>query len=188
MVDDPELDATGVATGDPKGALHSLDDRHGDTLPVATDRHQPGAPHASVIPLSPVPASGKICAHRNDRCEPGVNTTFPGCNPLPLQDWHLPIWATGAPENSAPVLNHALAAEGARLAADIAGTARRLRAQRLHDLLAGIEEWRRSTGPERAYARRNAAHDRAAFKRRYLAPERAAFEVAVAASQHRRTA
>ena len=63
-----------------------------------------------------------------------------------------------------------------------------VRAQRLRDMLASIEEFWRASDEDRRIARRAAMHDIAQFRRAYLAPERAAFAAAVAASNRRKAA
>lgn len=57
-----------------------------------------------------------------------------------------------------------------------------LRDQRLRDLLAAVEEYRRASGPDRTYWRRDARHRLAEWRRLYAIPERAAFQAAVANS------
>jgi hypothetical protein len=62
------------------------------------------------------------------------------------------------------------------------------RAYHLRDMLAAIEEFWRSEGPERDYWRGIALCRIAAFRSRFLNPERAAFEAAVRNHQHRKAA
>jgi hypothetical protein len=57
-----------------------------------------------------------------------------------------------------------------------------LRDQRLRDLLAAVEEYRRASGPDRTYWRRDARPRLAVWRRLYAIPERAAFQAAVANS------
>jgi len=59
------------------------------------------------------------------------------------------------------------------------------RAYHLRDMLAAIEEFWRSEGPDRDYWRGIALYRIAQFRRHYLNPERAAFEAAVARSYRR---
>ena len=63
--------------------------------------------------------------------------------------------------------------------------ARILRAARLRDLLAAVEEWRRASGPDRVWWRRDARHRLAEWRRLYQRPERAAFQAAVARNKRR---
>jgi hypothetical protein len=58
-----------------------------------------------------------------------------------------------------------------------------LRQQRLRDLLAAVEEWRRASGSDRVWWRRDARHRLAEWRTLYRAPERAAFQAAVRRSQ-----
>jgi hypothetical protein len=54
-----------------------------------------------------------------------------------------------------------------------------LRAARLRDLLASVEEYRRASGPDRTWWRRDARHRLAEWRRLHQAPERVAFDAAV---------
>ena len=60
--------------------------------------------------------------------------------------------------------------------------ARLIRAARLRDLLAAVEEWRRASGPDRVWWRHDAQHRLAEWRRLHVLPERAAFQAAVAKS------
>ena len=62
-------------------------------------------------------------------------------------------------------------------------TAALLRAARLRDLLASVEEWRHASGSDRVWWRRDARHRLAEWRRLYRIPERTAFQAAVARSQ-----
>jgi hypothetical protein len=77
----------------------------------------------------------------------------------------------------APTLNHALAAEGARVAARI------IREHRHDEMLEAIAEWQRSAGPERRYWRGQASWLIREFRRLHRTPERAAFMAAVVRSR-----
>ena len=58
-----------------------------------------------------------------------------------------------------------------------------IRDHRRRDLLASIEEWRRASGPDRVWWRRDARHRLAEWRRLHQEPERAAFQQAVARSR-----
>lgn len=58
-----------------------------------------------------------------------------------------------------------------------------LRYQRQRDLLSAIEEYRRASGPDRAWWRQDALHRLQEWRRLYRQPQRAAFTAAVAASR-----
>ena len=68
----------------------------------------------------------------------------------------------------------------------LSDAARLIRALRRRDLLASVEEWRRASGPDRVWWRRDARHRLAEWRRLYRIPERAAFQQAVARSRSAR--
>jgi hypothetical protein len=75
-----------------------------------------------------------------------------------------------------------------RVVGPLSDAAAIIRDQRRRDLIAAVEEWRRASGPDRVWWRRDARHRMAEWRRLHAIPERAAFQAAVAAAQHRRTA